>query len=116
MRHLSLAWFAAALALAAPAAAQFTGPSVQGTPTTVAAVEQARLGSYVTMTGRITAHLREDYYRFADDSGEIRVEIGPGIFAGRAIGPQTPIRIMGEVDRSAAGARYVWVKSLDIIP
>lgn len=50
----------AALA-AAPAAAQFTGPSARGVETTVEAARSARVDSYVTVTGRIVSHLREDY-------------------------------------------------------
>ena len=102
------------LMMVAPALAQFTGPSVQGRGTTVAAVQEVRIGTYVTLTGRITAHLRENYYRFADDTGEIRVEITGQAWQGRSVGPDTKITIMGEVDRTLTGRRYVWVKSLDM--
>jgi uncharacterized protein (TIGR00156 family) len=100
--------------LAAPALAQFTGPSVQGAPTSVADAQNARIGSYVTLEGNVVAHLREDYYRFSDGTGEIRVEIPRGTFAAQQVGPDTRVRIMGEVDRGVAG-RYVWVKSLTVL-
>jgi uncharacterized protein (TIGR00156 family) len=103
-----------ALAGAVPAFAQYTGPSVQGAPTSVANALNARPGTYVTMEGNIVAHLRGDYYQFSDGSGEIRVEIPSGTFGGQQVGAETRVRIMGEVDQSSAG-RYVWVKSLRLI-
>jgi uncharacterized protein (TIGR00156 family) len=48
-------------------------------------------------------HLREDYYLFRDQTGEIRVEISPGRFGGQQVGPEHAIRIMGELDQSRAG-------------
>ena len=100
-----------AFAVAAPALAQYTGPSVQGAPTTVANALNVRMGTYVTMEGNIVAHLRGDYYQFSDGTGQIRVEIPPGTFGGQQVGPETRVRIMGEIDQAISG-RYVWVKSL----
>lgn len=100
--------------LATSAMAQFTGPGVAGQTQTVAQVRDARLGSYVTLTGNIVNHQREDYFTFRDASGEIRVEIGRNVWQGRKVGPENTVRILGEVDRGPAG-RYVWVKSLDIV-
>jgi uncharacterized protein (TIGR00156 family) len=100
--------------VATPALAQFTGPSVQGAPTSVADAQNARFGSYVTLEGNIVAHLREEYYSFSDGTGEIRVEIPGGTFGGQQVGPDTRVRIMGEVDRGFAG-RYIWVKSLTVL-
>jgi uncharacterized protein (TIGR00156 family) len=99
---------------AAPAFAQFTGPSVQGAPSSVADALNLRVGSYVTLEGNITAHLRGDYFQFSDASGQIRVEIPAATFGGRQVGPQTRVRLMGEVDQSNAG-RYLWVKSLNLL-
>lgn len=113
-KFLLPAAFAATLAAVAPAPAQFTGPSQAGREMTVAAAAEARPGTYVTLTGRIAAHLREDYYRFVDDSGEIRVEIAGHLWAGRRVAPEDQVRIFGEVDRSAGGTRYVWVERLDL--
>lgn len=100
--------------LAAHPLAQFKGPSVAGRPSTVAEARDARLGSYVTLTGQIVNHLRSDYYTFRDDTGEIRVEIGSPVWRGRAVGPDDKVRLLGEVDRGLGG-RYVWVKSLDVL-
>lgn len=113
MRIASFVFVVVAL-LAAPALAQFAGPSVQGAPTSVANAQNARVGTYVTLEGNVIAHLREDYYRFSDGSGEMRVEIPAGTFGGQQVGPDTRVRIMGEVDRGVAG-RYIWVKSLTVL-
>jgi uncharacterized protein (TIGR00156 family) len=99
---------------AAPAFAQFIGPSVQGAPSSVADALNLRVGTYVTLEGNITAHLRGDYFQFSDGSGQIRVEIPAATFGGRQVGPQTRVRLMGEVDQGSAG-RYIWVKSLSIL-
>jgi uncharacterized protein (TIGR00156 family) len=106
--------FCLSFLLAATAMAQFTGPSASGRPATVAEARDARLGSYVTLTGHIVNHQRSDYFTFRDDSGEIRVEIEPGVFGGRKVGPDTRVRLLGEVDRGIAG-RYIWVKSLEVL-
>ena len=100
--------------LVAPVGAQFTGPSVQGRETTVAAAQDARLGQYVSVTGNVVSHLRGDYFMFSDTTGEMRVEIGGRVWQGREVGPDTLVRLMGEVDRGVGG-RYIWVKSLDIV-
>lgn len=96
------------------ASAQFIGPSVTGRETTVAQVAEARLGSYVSIVGHIVAHQREDYFTFRDSTGEMRVEISNSVWQNRKIGPETKVRLLGEVDSGIAG-RYVWVKSLQVV-
>jgi len=101
-------------ALVAHASAQFTGPSVAGKASTVQQAQQARLGSYLTLTGHIVAHQREHYYVFRDASGELRVEIEPEVWQGRRIGPETLVRLHGEIDQGMRG-RYLWVKTLQAV-
>lgn len=96
------------------ASAQFTGPSAAGRPGTVAEARDARLGSYITLTGHVVNHQRGEYFTFRDDTGEIRVEIANNVWNGRKVGPDTKVRLLGEVDRGVAG-RYVWVKSLEVL-
>jgi uncharacterized protein (TIGR00156 family) len=100
--------------IAMNAMAQFTGPSAAGQSATVGQVYQARLGSYVTVTGHIVDHLREDYFTFRDDTGEIRVEIQNSVWQNRQIGPDTKVRLLAEIDQGFAG-RYLWVKSLEVV-
>jgi uncharacterized protein (TIGR00156 family) len=94
--------------------AQFTGPGATGRETTVAQVADAQLGSYVTVTGNVVAHQREDYFTFRDATGEIRVEIGRSIWQNRKVGPEARVRLLGEIDSGPAG-RYLWVKSLTVV-
>lgn len=101
---------------AAPAHAQYTGPTTQGQTATVAEAENARIGRYLTLTGTIVSHMRGDYYMFQDETGQIRVEIAPGVFAGQQVGPETVVTITGEVDRRAGiGPQYLWVNSLSVV-
>jgi len=102
-------------ALSLPAHAQFQGPSASVTEATVAQARSGlRVGSDVTLTGHIVDHVREEYYTFRDDSGSIRVEISPRLFAGRAVTPEDRVRITGEIERSARG-RYIDVEALEIL-
>jgi len=101
--------------LALPASAQFVGPLDAGTVTTVSEAGSAATGTYVTLEGRISRHLGEDYYLFGDASGEIRVEIEPGVFAGREVTPETALRLEGEVDRNLVSGRYVWVSGFAVL-
>jgi uncharacterized protein (TIGR00156 family) len=112
-RYLPLATFC--LLLSSTAFAQFTGPSATGRVSTVEQARTAPIDTYVTVTGKIVAHLREDYYTFRDATGEIRVEIEPPVWRGREVGPDTEVRLVAEVDRNAAGTRYLWVESLEIV-
>lgn len=100
--------------LASSAIAQFTGPSAAGRASTVAQLNQARLGSYVTVTGQVVDHQRQNYYTFRDKTGEIRVEIAESLWQGRKVSPETRVRLLGEVSRGLFG-RYLWVKTLDVV-
>jgi uncharacterized protein (TIGR00156 family) len=108
---LALAW----LLLPSYTVAQYTGPSAAGRTSTVEQARSARVDTYVTVTGNIVAHLREDYYTFRDNTGEIRVEIESPVWRNREVGPDTTVRLLGEVDRNAAGTIYLWVESLEIV-
>jgi uncharacterized protein (TIGR00156 family) len=104
----------ASLLFALDVSANFTGPSVTGQASTVQQVMSARVGSYVTLTGNIVSHQREEYFTFQDDTGTLRVEIGNTVWRGRDIRPETRIKLFGEIDSGPAG-RYLWVKSLDVV-
>ena len=99
---------------AGPAAAQFMGPEVTGTTATVADATNARLGSYLTITGNILSHLRGDFFQFRDETGEMRVEIERLVFRNQPVTPETMVRLHGEIDRDTRG-RYMWVKTLDVV-
>ncbi len=101
------------LLLSSASFAQFTGSSVTGRTSTVEQARNAPIDTYVTVTGNIVAHLRENYYTFRDATGEIRVEIERPVWRNRKIGPDTKVQLVAEVDQNAAGTIYLWVKSLE---
>jgi uncharacterized protein (TIGR00156 family) len=108
-----LAPIAAALLIAAPAGAQFTGPG-QGAVTTVAQAHEARDDTPFDITGRIVERLREDYFTFQDETGTIVAEIENRRFQGQQVTPETTVRIIGEVERSLRG-RELDVDRLEIL-
>ena len=94
--------------------AQFTGPVVDRAELSVDEVREARVGTYAIVTGQIINQIREDYYTFQDDTGEIRVEISPELWENRPVNPQTTVRLFVEVDMNMFGRRYLWVESIEI--
>jgi len=98
-----------------PALAQFSGPSVEGREVSVAEASALRAGTYVTVSGSIVGHLRADYFRFRDETGELRVEVDDDLWQGREVTPNDTVRLMGEIDRSSADVTYLWVKSLTLV-
>jgi len=115
---IAAAAFCAAMTCA-PSMAQFTGPSAKGAPpaareVTAATIDSAREGSHVTLTGNIVTHLGRDYFTFRDASGDLRVEIDDDIWRDRKIGPETRVRISGEVERDRRGF-YVDVERLEVV-
>jgi uncharacterized protein (TIGR00156 family) len=105
-------------ALATGASAQFTGPnSGQGSgarSSTAAQARDARLGTYLTLTGTIVSRERDNYFIFRDASGTIRVEIEDRVWQNRPVGPNDRVRLVAEVDQGSRG-RYLWVTSLTLV-
>lgn len=91
---------------AGAALAQFTGPSdvQQGGNTkypamTVEAIKaDAKDDMKATIEGRIVRKLADEEYLFADDTGEIRVEIDDDDFPAQPVSETTRVRLQGEVD------------------
>ncbi len=103
------------VAFSASALAQFSGPSKSGSHTTVTqAAGNLRVGTYVTLTGNVIEHLREEYFTFRDKTGSMRVEIPDRVFRGKRVEPSTTVRITGEIDVGRAG-RYVYVNALEVV-
>jgi uncharacterized protein (TIGR00156 family) len=101
------------LALAAPAAAQFSGPG-RAMVITVAEAQSARDDAPFDLTGNIIERLGDEYYLFQDSTGSITAEIDSIRFRGTAVTPQTKVRITGEVDRSLRG-RELEVARLEVV-
>ena len=102
-------------AFSLPALAQFTGPSAETKPSTVAQARDSLPGTYVTLTGHLVAHVRGEIYTFRDASGEMRVEVDHEIWRNRGVNPGTKVQLIGEVDLGISG-RYVSVDSLQVVP
>lgn len=98
--------FAVTFAFVAPAAAQ--------TAIQAADVYNTRLGRDVTLQGHIVEHIRDDYYRFQDASGTVRIELEWNVRRNRTFTPDTLVRIRGEVDRNLF-FRYISVDRLTIL-
>lgn len=91
--------------------ADSNGSTESGQQTTVAAASEMRVGSYVTLVGKITGHQSEDYYTFADNTGQMRVQIPSEAMQGQQIDQSQQVQLMGEIDSGPQG-RYLWVKSM----
>lgn len=112
---LVFAFVLAVLLFPGAANAQFTGPVVDRADLTVDEAREVRVGTYAVVTGQIINRLREDYYTFRDDTGEISVEIDPNIWKNRPVNPETTVRLFVEVDSNVVGRRYLWVESIEIV-
>lgn len=98
------------------AQAQYVGPSTVKLPTTVAEVLKAPVDDQeVVLRGRILEKLSKDKYRFADSSGEIRVEIDLEDFRGQTISDSTIVEIRGEVETSFVKSPEIDVKRLTVV-
>ncbi len=98
------------------AQAQYVGPSTVKTPGTVAEVLKAPVDDQeVVLRGRILEKLSKDKYRFADSSGEIRVEIDLKDFRGQTISDSTVVEIRGEVETSFVKSPEIDVKHLTVV-
>ena len=97
------------------ATAQFSGPVIDRSELTVEQAAEARIGTYASLTGNIINKLREEYYTFRDDTGEIRVEIAHNVWKNQQVDPESEVRIFVEVDSNMFGRRYLWVESLEVL-
>lgn len=86
-----------------------------GEADTVVEARTVRIGAAVTLTGTIVDHLKGSQFVFRDETGEMRVQVSPGLWRGLSVTTETRLRLTGAVDRSFGG-RYLWVKSLEVLP
>lgn len=119
VHHSSIRTIGLAVVLGAAlslAQAQYVGPSTVKTPGTVAEVLKAPVDDQeVVLRGRILEKLSKDKYRFADSSGEIRVEIDLKDFRGQTISDSTVVEIRGEVETSFVKSPEIDVKHLTVV-
>lgn len=95
----------------------YTGPSGAPATTVKQLLEQGKDDQYATLRGRIVRHLGDKHYLFADQSGEIRVEIKPKFFPlHQPIDEKTVVELNGKFDKELLGKAELDVKQLRVIP
>ena len=103
------------LAVSSSASAQYVGPTRITAKTTVKSVLNNPVDDEpVILSGKLTRQLKHDKYEFTDKTGSIEVEIDRDVFAGRQIGPDTPIEIYGKVDKDLMQQPKIEVKRIGI--
>jgi len=92
----------------------FSSAATARTLIDVADVNTVRLGRDVVLEGYIVSHIRDDHYKFQDETGTVRIELGRWVTRGPTPAPDTRVRISGEVERGIF-ARYVSVERLTVL-
>ena len=103
------------LVAATGVSAPYTGPSDKPEINTVKDVlDNGRDDQNVQLTGRITKQLGDEDYTFADDSGEIQVEIDDDDMPAQPINDSTPVTIYGEIDVKRLRANEIDVDRITV--
>lgn len=101
---------------ATPALAQFEGPGAESQLTTVRAVaNEANDDQSVQLQGTLLEQVGDEKYIFADDTGEIRVEIDDELFRNRRVTPEMTITIYGEVEKDFMRSPEIDVEEFAIV-
>ncbi|MCG8344508.1 MAG: NirD/YgiW/YdeI family stress tolerance protein [Chlorobiales bacterium] len=113
--RVSLAWRVLVILLVGNTGyAEYVWPEVESPrQVTVATAKHLKEDAKILLQGFITGHLRGEYYLFRDDSGEIGIEIESNMLDRKQIGPDTGVRIHGEVEHES-GFVYIEVYRLEI--
>ncbi|RYF01478.1 MAG: NirD/YgiW/YdeI family stress tolerance protein [Comamonadaceae bacterium] len=109
---LALAWSSAA-----PALAQYTGPSATPAYRNVGEVLKNPVDdAKVAFTGHLLRKVSNDKYIFSDGTGEIRVDIDDKHFPPTPIDEKTKVQIRGEVEKDFLESPEIDVESLAVVP
>jgi uncharacterized protein (TIGR00156 family) len=105
----------AALVFASSSHAQYVGPTVA--PSTVRALlADGKDEMAVNLQGKIVRHIGGEKYRFADNTGEITLEIDAKYWpASTPIDGKTEVRIHGEYDKEWLGEPEIDVKRIETL-
>jgi uncharacterized protein (TIGR00156 family) len=96
--------------------AQYTGPTDRPTLTTVeAALASKQDDQPVALTGRLIRQIDEENFIFADDTGEIHVEIDDDRIAGLQLDETTQVELVGEVETRRMRANEVEVDRIRLV-
>ncbi len=103
-------------ALVPMAQAQYVGPSSQKMFTNVEQVtNNAKDDDPVALRGKLVRKVSNETYMFADETGEIQVEIDDKIFPKEPVDANTTVEIVGEMDKAIVGTSEVDVKAITIV-
>ena len=100
-----------------PAIAQYTGPNMQPAVITVKQLQETGWNDqHVALRGRIVGRINHKYYRFADDSGQILIELKPKYIPfGLNFSDKNIVEIRGEFDKEWHKESKVEVYSIAVI-
>jgi len=90
--------FTAAMNGSNMAQAQYTGPSEKKITSVSDAIEHGKDDSYIQLEGKILRQVGGEKYIFADETGEIRVEIDNDVFS-VPVNEDTMVQIRGEFEK-----------------
>ena len=113
-RNLLIGAFAASI-LAAPAFAQYSGPSSIGQTSVAEILKNPVDDQDVQLQGHILRQTSHDKYIFSDGTGEIVAEIKARHFAGQSVDDKTKVELIGEVDTSRKRPPKIEVDSVRVV-
>jgi uncharacterized protein (TIGR00156 family) len=109
---------AAVLGFTATAAlAEYAGPSAVPAMTVKQLLDTGVDDQYATLQGRLVSHDGGKHYTFADDTGQLRVEMSPRLLpAGQPVDAKTRVEITGEFDKDFGEPAELEVEQIKILP
>lgn len=102
-------------ALIGYANAGFVGPQIENLNiTTVKEISKLFDDTHVILQGKIVNDLGDEKYTFADETGEIIIEIDDEDWNGLTVTPETTVQIYGEVDKGLFKKTKIDVDSIKV--
>lgn len=110
-------WTAPLILLAVTLFIQLHAGFIETSPklTAISTVKEMEDSHWVIMEGFIEKRIDKDDYLFKDGKNEVVVEIDEELWQGRDVGPETRIRIYGEVNQTQQEVK-VEARKLVILP
>lgn len=91
-------------------------PAAQETVRTVQwVIDNGRDDQKVLLRGRLVNRIGDDNYTFADESGQVRVEVDDDVFGAQSVDENTLVEIWGEIDFDDGRLKEIDVKSLRVL-
>jgi len=117
--HLSFRHFLASAVVAglfaAPACAQYAGPSASGEASVAAILKNPVDDQDVRLQGYLLRKTAHDKYVFSDGTGEIVAEIKSKRFPSEPVDEKTKVELVGEVDTGRNRPPEIEVDSIHVL-